>query len=51
MALAFLSRQLITQQEEFAKCKFHAMIVDHGIRNESAQEALDVRNIMNEFGT
>ncbi len=42
MALAYLSRNLLTEM----KCKVYFILVDHGIRKNSAKEALQVKKIL-----
>ncbi|KAF3941790.1 hypothetical protein ABW19_dt0205293 [Dactylella cylindrospora] len=50
MALAHLCRKLRESDTEFKDTEFHAIIVDHAIREGSDEEAKAVENIMTKYG-
>ncbi|KAF3936054.1 hypothetical protein ABW20_dc0102820 [Dactylellina cionopaga] len=50
MALAHLTRSLKTFDNEFSSTEFMAMIVDHGLRQDSDKEADKVEQMMDAFG-
>ncbi|KAK6531093.1 hypothetical protein TWF281_007918 [Arthrobotrys megalospora] len=50
MALAHLAHQLSSFKNDFSQTEFRAMIVDHGLRQESTQEAESVRKSMKALG-